>query len=241
VIIASTFITLAIALLVFLFLKQEIKDQNITPKKNIDYSRENVIAIAKLPFVWLLAIIILCAYCGYKVTDIFSLTANEVMLYDEVNSAKVGTLSLYMRPIIGVLIGFLADRTKPSLVLSISFILVIIGSILFACGLVNSGATFFFFLAVTIASIGIYASRVLYFAVIHEGNIPLALTGTAVGLVSLIGYTPDIFMGPIIGYVLDSSPGLAGHQHVYLVLAAFSIIGLVSTFFLRKNINSTSS
>ena len=241
VILASTYITLAIALLVFLLLKQDAKDLSIASETKTEYSKKNIVEIAKLPFVWLLAIIILCAYCGYKVTDIFSLTANEVMLYNQVDASKVGTMSLYMRPIIGIIIGFLADRTKATSVLSFSFGLVIIGSLVFASGLVNSSAVFFFFLAIVITSIGIYAARVLYFAVIHEGQIPIALTGTAVGLVSIIGYTPDIFMGPLIGYILDSSPGLAGHQHVYLALAGFSIVGLICSVLLRKNINSQSN
>ena len=238
VILASTYVTLGIALLVFLFLKQETPSDDLAESTITEYSKKNILAIIRLPFVWLLAIIILCAYCGYKVTDIFSLTANEVMLYDQVNSAKVGTLSLYLRPFVGVLIGFIADRSKASLVLTLSFGAVILGSLLFASGIVDSSATFFFFLSVVITSIGIYSARVLYFAVIHEGKIPVALTGTAVGIVSLVGYTPDIFMGPIIGYILESSPGPAGHQNVYLTLAGFSAIGLLCSLLLKKNVST---
>lgn len=229
---ASTFITLTIAILVLLFLKQDTKSVEINNSPT--YSNQHLKSIVKLPFVWLLAIIILCAYCGYKVTDIFSLTANEVMGYDQVNSAKMGTLSLYLRPIIGVVIGFLADRTKASRVLLFSFGAVILGSLLFASGIINATATFFFFLAVVLTSIGIYSARVLYFAVIQEGNIPLAITGTTVGVVSFIGYTPDIFMGPVIGYLLDSSPGAVGHQHVYSALALISLVGLICVVFLRR-------
>ena len=45
------------------------------------------------------------------------------------------------------------------------------------------------------------------------------LTGTAVGVVSLIGYTPDIFIGPLMGYFLDEYPGALGHQCVFALLA----------------------
>ena len=57
------------------------------------------------------------------------------------------------------------------------------------------------------ASLGIFALRGLYYAIMEEGQVPLAYTGSAVGLVSVIGYTPDIFMGPLMGYLLDSAPG----------------------------------
>jgi uncharacterized membrane protein (DUF485 family) len=63
----------------------------------------------------------------------------------------------------------------------------------------------------------------------QEGRIPLILTGTAVGLISVIGYTPDIFATPIIGYLLDKYPGLLGHQYVFTILVLFSIFGLLAS------------
>jgi len=74
----------------------------------------------------------------------------------------------------------------------------------------------------------------LYFAAIQEGHIPYAITGTAVGVISLIGYTPDIFMGPLMGYLLDSNPGIQGHQHVFMLLGGFSIIGLLAAVQFKK-------
>jgi hypothetical protein len=59
-----------------------------------------------------------------------------------------------------------------------------------------------------------------------EGDVPVAFTGSAVGLVSVLGYTPDVFMGPMMGYLLVSSPGPLGHQHVFLMVFGFAIIGL---------------
>jgi len=62
----------------------------------------------------------------------------------------------------------------------------------------------------------------------QEGKIPLVLTGTAVGLISLVGYTPDIFAGPAYGYLLDSNPGEPGFQNVFSMLTAFAFVGGVA-------------
>jgi len=59
----------------------------------------------------------------------------------------------------------------------------------------------------------------------------LVLTGTAVGLISLIGYTPDIFAGPAMGFLLENSPGEVGHQHVFWMLALFSFIGGIAALY----------
>jgi Na+/melibiose symporter-like transporter len=56
------------------------------------------------------------------------------------------------------------------------------------------------------------------------------MTGSTVGLVSLVGFTPDIFMGPLMGYLIDRSPGAAGHQQVFLVLTIFAAIGMTAAF-----------
>jgi len=45
--------------------------------------------VLRMPPVWLLMIIILCAYVGYKVTDVLSLYAQDVMLYDQVHHRGV--------------------------------------------------------------------------------------------------------------------------------------------------------
>ena len=170
-------------------------------------------------------IIILCAYVGYKITDVFSLYAQEVMLYDQVESAQVGTFLLYIRPVVGVVIGLLADRSQTTLWLVIGFIVSFFGALLFATGIISDSATALFFISTLVVATGVYGTRSLYYAVMEKGKIPLVLTGTAVGLISLVGYTPDIFAGPAIGYLLDNSPGAEGHQHVFWMLAVFSLIG----------------
>jgi len=71
----------------------------------------------------------------------------------------------------------------------------------------------------------VFALRGVYFALLEECAVPRHLTGSAVGLVSVIGYTPDIFFGAVSGRLLDAAPGLAGHQHYFILLALIAIIG----------------
>ncbi len=222
--IAATIISV-IGVLVWFFMKSRIGEQEIILPK---ISAQEIGQVLKLPSVWLLMVIILCAYVGYKITDVFSLYAKEVMLYDEVQSAKVGTFLLFIRPVVGALIGFIADRSKITFWLLVSFFIAFAGSLLFASGIIAPNTWLLFFLSVLIVAIGVYAARALYFAVMRQGRIPLALTGTAVGLISIIGYTPDIFAGPAYGYLLDASPGEVGHQHVFIMLAVFSFVGGVA-------------
>jgi sugar phosphate permease len=232
----TSLLVIIIALLVFILLKIDEPEEKKNPFPIASSLQKNFSQVIKIPAVWLLMVIILCGYVGYKVTDIFSLYANEVMQYNEVKSAHVGTFLLYIRPVAGVLIGLLADRSRPSLWLLIGFILMGTGSILFASGILGPSMPIIFLFSLLIIALGTYAIRALYFAVMGEGSIPLVLTGTAVGLISFVGYTPDIFMGPVIGYLLDGNPGKTGHQYVFWLLFAFSIIGLLAAIQFYRNV-----
>ena len=227
VILFSSFMVAFIGLLVFIFLRSsEEKSKNIKSSLN---SLTNIKHVLRNESIWLLMIIIMCAYVGYKVTDIYSLYASEVMFYDQIEAAKVGAVQLYLRPIVCIMIGLLADKTKNMFWIIFGFITMLIGAVIFSLGFIQPDMNFIFFLSLVVLAVGTYSIRALYFAVLKEAKVPFALTGTAVGLISVVGYSPDIFAGPIMGYLLDTYPGVVGHQYVYLILVVFSVIGLIAS------------
>ena len=189
--------------------------------------------IAGKPLIWLQAVIIVCGYSGYKVTDDFSLLASDVLGYNEVDSAKVGTLSLWLRPIVAISAGLLADKVSTSKMILVSFLFLFLGGILIGTGIAGPSLMWLVFVAIISTCIAVFSLRGLYFALMEEAKIPWHVTGTAVGMASILGYTPDIFMGPIMGYLLDNSPGPVGHQHVFLLLVGFSSIGFIATLVFR--------
>ena len=193
------------------------------------FNFRGVVHVIKMKVVWLQAFIILCAYVGFKATDDFSLYASDVLMLNEVEAAKVGTVSLWIRPIAAIAAGYLADRTSAGLMTTMSFALLAAGSLTLGCDIIQSEMNGFYLLTIICASLGIFSLRGLYYAIMKEGAIPLTFTGSAVGLVSVAGYTPDIFMGIVIGHLLDSSPGPLGHQHVFLVVFGFALMGLAGS------------
>lgn len=233
VIYAASIIIILIGFLVWFFMRTDETNQKVILER---ISWQDIKQVLKLPSVWLLMVIILCGYVGYKITDIISQYAEEVMLYNQVDSAKVGTLLQFLRPTMGILFGLLADRLRITWLLVVSFVLTLIGGLLFASGVIAPTTTFLFFISVIVIAAGVYATRALYFGVMHVGRIPLVLTGTAVGIISLIGYTPDVFAGPAYGMLLDAHPGKEiGHQNVFWMLSSFALVGGVAAFIYHKN------
>ena len=225
---ASSLIVFIIGIVVYTYLKIELKDDEKIG--NI----KSLLKLAKLKSVWLISFIILCAYMGYKITDVYSLYASEVMLFDEINAARVGALQQYLRPIVCISVAFFTDKNGNINNILIGFFVMMLGSILFASGLIGVSMNMLFFISLIIVATGTYAIRGLYFSVLKDGKIPYILSGTAIGLISMVGYSPDIFATPLYGYLLDNYPGIKGHQYVYLILFISSIVGIYVSLKFKK-------
>lgn len=229
-------ITVFSALLVWM----AISDQSDTESRNEELSIDGILSVIKNPTVWWQTIIVLCSYVGYKCTDDFSLYASEVLGYNDVEAANVATISFWVRPFAAIAAGFLGDKLIHSKIIGFCFLILIVGSLFLGSGIFE-GIHAIAILNIAIVSIGIYGLRGLYFALMQESKVPLLYTGSAVGFISLVGYTPDVFMGPLMGYILDQSPRPAGHHHLFYLLAAFGILGLFSSFKLRSSIPQLSN
>ncbi len=194
---------------------------------------KKIMILLRLPTVWLLAVIIVCAYSSYKVTDNFSLYAREVLGFSEIHAAATGTTMLWLRSIVAISVGILADRLHKVHMIMFLFTAAFLGAILLVSGWIE-GNVVLILINLTALATGIYGIRALYFAVLKEAHIPLVLTGAAVGLVSFLGYSPDVFMGPLMGLLLDGNPGAPGHRLVFIVLAGFSLTGLLATMLFKR-------
>ena len=190
----------------------------------------------KNPALWYQAVIVVCAYVGYKSTDDFSLYARDVMGYDDVDAAQVGTVTFWVRPFAAVIAGLIADRLSASKVILSGFVVMGTGTMLLASGIIKPGLEWLLMLSIIYSGLGIYALRGVYFALTAEAKIPVAVTGTAIGIVSMIGFLPDVFFGPLMGYLLDASPGPDGHAHVFAVVGMFALAGVLATLLFRRTV-----
>ena len=234
VILFSSFIVFLTGILVIILMKSS---QEGVTNRNASLI-PNIKSILKIQSVWLIMFIIIAAYVGYKVTDIYSLYASDVMNFNNLEAANIGSLQMYLRPLVCLLIALFANNKSYIHLIIIGFIIMLIGALIFSFGIVQVDMNYVFFFSLIVVATGTYAIRALYFSLMQEGRIPLVLTGTAVGVISVVGYTPDIFASPVIGYLLDTYPGIVGHQYVFSMLVVFSILGLWASIKFAKLVTS---
>ncbi|MEM7163282.1 MAG: MFS transporter [Bacteroidota bacterium] len=223
--------TLSVAVFAYFSLKP-IDKIEYDRKSNLNWDK--VKYLLKMPAIWLQALIIICAYSGYKVSDYFNTVAQEFLGYSEQEASRFTSLALWIRPLSAIVFGLIADYIRPSKMIMFCFFLLAVGGLSLSYNVFNLNIYYFILFTVSSVAIAVYALRGLYFSVMKEGSIPLVVTGTAIGLASLIGYLPDIFMGPVSGYIVDANPGEHGLQNLFLFVSILAVLGFLVTFVFRR-------
>ena len=190
--------------------------------------------VLRRPVIWAHAAVIVCAYCGYKGLDNYSLYAVQVLGMDEVRGAALSTYGGWIRPFAAIIAGLVADRFNAARSIGVAFGVLAISWLLLGLSPADATALNLVYLNLFVTFFAVFALRGIYFALLEENRTPPYLTGAAVGLVSLIGYTPEVFFAPISGRILDANPGITGFRHYFLFLAGIAVLGVIVVLALLK-------
>jgi nitrate/nitrite transporter NarK len=229
----------AIVFLVALFVWKTIPKEfeKFEREKEFQFNFKKAFSLMKQKKVIFHSIIIFCAYCSYKLTGVYGTYAKDVWNYSLEEATYFAVFIQYLRPIAAISIGWIADKYLPSKIIVPSFSVLIFASAISGFGFFNAQPVFLSFTIFIFMALGTYSLRGLYFAIIEETKTPIQMTGTLVGIISVIGFTPDIFMSLFIGYMLGEKPSLTEYQHLFTIFTLIPIIGLIAALGFRKSIS----
>lgn len=227
------FTNIALAVAAWFILSDEQDNSHSTEEKPKAGLNE-VIQVLKMPEVWLISIVVLCSYSAYWGSFYFTPYATDAYALSVVAGASIGVGRMWIKPISALAAGFMADKigvAKSVFGFSIMMTLCFLGF-----GFLPGGDAYLILMLINVAlvSVAIFAIRGIYFALLDEGGISSAVTGTAAGVISAVGFTPDIFMPLLGGVLLDAYPGAEGYRYYYLVITGMCLIGTVAAFIIMR-------
>ncbi len=194
---------------------------------------DDIVTVLKMPVIWLISVVVMAAYCAYWGSFYFTPYATDVFMTSAAIAGVISVGRQTLKFFAAVIAGFVADHFGISVSVAVLFV-VLIASFLGFAVLPGDPSMFMLMLVnVAIAGIAIFALRGIYFALLEEGGVPLAVTGTAGGIVSAVGFTPDVFMPLLGGVLLDAYPGVEGYRYFYLAVAGICTAGLVAALTIR--------
>jgi nitrate/nitrite transporter NarK len=232
---------LVLAVLVWVVMKDKPATGRETQKVRSGFSWATVLVVLKMPIIWLLGVVILAANSGMWGTIYFTPYATEIYGLGDVGGGAVGAGKYALAAFAAITAGFVADRIGTARAVVGLFFFMTLGFLLF--GFVRGAPALVPMLLINAGFIAttVFALRGIYYALLEQGGVPVAVTGTAVGLVSVIGYTPDAFAPVLSGLVLDAYPGARGYQILFLLMGGLSFLGLVAATLIYRRIQAGNS
>ena len=234
IIIIISFYILVLALLVWRIMSDDISNNKKQPKVTIS----EIIYILRLPVIWLIALIIMATNTAMWGTIFFTPYATEVYELGEVGGGAIGAGKYWVTPFAAIAAGFFADKIGPAKAILGFCIIMTAGFLTFT--LIPGSPALLPYLIINVAFLtaAVYALRGTYFSLLEQSSVPLAFTGIATGIISVIAYTPDIFMPTLGGIILDAYPGASGYQYLFLIVSFFSLIGLIAAYVIYQKIQT---
>lgn len=192
--------------------------------------------LAALPELWLVTAIVFCGYHFFWATYSFSAYLEEGGLGLSATMAGViTTIKLWMRPVGGIGGGLLGDKFTNLRVLTWVLVLAALGML----GLIVLPALrVVSVVVVLVVFIGLmsYAIRGLYWAVLDQCPIPERVTGLAIGIISVVGYSPDVLLPLINGWITQKYAGMLGYQIYFTYVLVMGSLGVVAAIALQKRV-----
>lgn len=228
-------VVVLIAAICLVFLMKEDAGKVTTESDDDKISLPMVGKVLKSPVVWILSIVILCGYGLKSSVSYFNPYLTEVVGVSAVNSGIFSIINNYLLLLLAPVGGILADKVFKSTCkwLSVSFVILAVlfgGVLLIPSDISPMVASIYTLLpgAVTMMMYGVVFSSV------SEAGISRTMTGTVIGISSIIGYLPDSIYSVLFGKWLDNK-GVAGYTNIFIFLVASGILGAVLAFWIYRH------
>lgn len=237
-----SYILIILSVLIWIFIKSD--SSNKSKEENENFSEDNntvvemssknkIIEILKNRLIIVMGVIIFLSYTvTWSVYYLGGFLQNNIG-FNAALAAKATVYMMWMRPIGGVVGGYLGDKVGKTKVLATSLLL----SAIFLMIIVvapNSFGNLFFMVGINLIGLMIYAIRGLYWSLLGDCKIENNLLGTAIGVVSFIGYLPDLLI-PMINTELFNAFGPSGGYNAYFIMNAISaIISVILIVYFNK-------
>ena len=228
-------VVVLIAAICLVFLMKEDAGKVTTESDDDKISLPMVGKVLKSPVVWILSIVILCGYGLKSSVSYFNPYLTEVVGVSAVNSGIFSIINNYLLLLLAPVGGILADKVFKSTCkwLSVSFVILAVlfgGVLLIPSDISPMVASIYTLLpgAVTMMMYGVVFSSV------SEAGISRTMTGTVIGISSIIGYLPDSIYSVLFGKWLDNK-GAARYTNIFIFLVASGIVGAVLAFWIYRH------
>ena len=195
--------------------------------------KDDLLILIRNRSLWLSALCVLAGYQMFWATYSFSGLLQTVFGMGAVAAGTLTVAKLWMRPVGAIVAGLLGDRFKIELSLAVLMLLAAAGLAALPHLSPTSAVSM---IMVSIVMIGLltYGIRGIYWATLDSCGVPATIKGLAIGVISIVGYLPDIYLPILKNGCFDLWGGNAGYVAYYSFLAAGGVGGSAAAWALHR-------
>jgi MFS family permease len=230
-----SFTCIVLAFVIFFLFEKKSKNNNNTQQtvKKSGSLWQDLKTLAVIPELWMASAIIFCGYQLYWATYSFSAFLQEGYEISAVTAGYITVAKLWMRPLGGIGAGLLGDKLGKENILSISMLVSTL-ALITIIAMPSALNISFLILCVLLIGLMTYAIRGIYWAILDDCHVPIHVTGLAVGVMSLLAYTPDVFLPQINNYIATRYEGVTVYQLYFGYIAVMGLLGFFATLKLKR-------
>lgn len=218
-----------VGILIAIFVEDDKKtgyqsNTEASPKQKVKIS--DFIEVFKNKFVYIMGGIIFMSYAVYWTVYYLGGFLQTNIGVGAVTVSTIMVVVLWMRPVGGVIGGFLADKIGKGKTLSGALLGAVVCLVLIAI-LPTSLSKSMFFVLVVLGGIFLYAIRGTYWSLLGDTKIDNRIVGAAIGFISLVGYLPDIILPIFNSFLFKTFGDNGGYNAYFLASAVMGVVGFV--------------
>ncbi|MEK9989677.1 MAG: MFS transporter [Halieaceae bacterium] len=213
--------------------KPKIAAESPADRETIRWS--DLLIIVRQPSIWLLCIILSALYHVFWATIEFPSFAETGGFEMTLAAATaLGAAKLWMRFPGGIVAGMMGDRIGNPLLMIWLFLLSIFSCLYLALMPTSPDWAWTLWVFIFPFALLAYGLRGVFWALLYNCPIPTRVLGTAIGVVSIIGYSPDAYVPQVAAWLHTNYDTTTAYQGFFAYVAAVSAVGMIASWALYR-------
>ncbi|MDY5021907.1 MAG: MFS transporter [Blautia sp.] len=235
-VIAGGSVAIVAAVLITVLMKENAGSAAAQASSDDDskFQMKDVFTLLKNPVVWIVSLTIFCGYGCYTSTSYFTPYLTEVIGVSPESSGLVSIVRNYLLLLLAPVGGIIADKVFKStckwLITALAVLAALFGIVMILPESISPMAASLYTLLPGAFAMMMYG---VIFSTVSEAGIPRKMTGTVIGIASIIGYLPDSVYAVLFGNWMDKH-GAQGYSYIFTFMIITCVIGAVLSMLIYR-------
>ena len=202
---------------------------------------QGVMKAIKTPEIWIVSLTIFTIYSIYCGLIYFVPFLKDIYGMPVALAGAYGIINQYTLKLVGGPIGgYCADKVFHSSTRYLRFALILAAlAMLIFVFMPHESLNIYLGMCLTLGFAAIvFTMRATFFAPVDEIQMPREISGAAMSIACIFGYSPQLFCFALYGFIIDTYEGILGYKIVFSIMGFFALCGILVSTYLLKRIKS---